>query len=494
MIALSEQRKDRRLRISTGWFLCIALPLLLFTLYFLQLDYRVLLVVSPIGYVVFALVYQKELKNVMFLTLTGFLAAPAIWSFICVCVLKGYVSVWFEELQTVENTTRILILTLVALFAHGFGWRLGLNRAEKIYDGQIVSRTYANRLSRLNPLYLFVFFTLAAVFTGWQAGVSSVPIWEGAYGRDHSGQIRILSLGVYPIWAVANLIVAYVLLRKYFLYDKAMRVIWFLAVLFVVGYEFIAKGSRLEGVAFLIAFLAVKYVLDGRSPSFIRVFLFSIIVLFLVNLVGYIRSSFHLGGIQNYALRNTVRFTRLNQAGVPVGSVSTIGPVSATFYRALVDIDDNVHDYMYGSSYIDFIPRTLPEFIYPDRPRAIVWNHSAQGGIFSLAEAYLNFGACGCLIVPLVISFLLSRYVCGRVLFLRDPSWWELGWYGLLTAALVRGIWYQVFTVYKSWIATLILWQLVCLIVSFSRRNPIQPILRKNYGIANARTRTNMSH
>jgi len=335
-------------------------------------------------------------------------------------------------------------------------------------------------LSGLNTEYLFFFFILAAIFTGWQSGVAEVPIWKGAYAYASSGHSRLLSLGIYPIWAVVNLIVAYVLLRKYFSDHKVMTVIWFLTVFFVIGYEFIAKGRRLESLAFFIAFFAVKYVLDKKTLSLFRVFVFSITVLFLVNFLGIIRGTLYLGDIQSDAVRKSLRFTRLNKARITVGSVSTIGPATATFYRALGDIDDNIHDYLYGSSYIDFIPRTLPKFIYPGRPRAIVWKYSAQGGIFALAEAYRNFGAFGCFISTFIISFLLSRYVWGKVLFIRNPSWWELGWYGLLTAALIRGTWYQVFTLYKSWIVTLILWRLICLLfLIFPKKSGLAYSLQK---------------
>ena len=87
-------------------------------------------------------------------------------------------------------------------------------------------------------------------------------------------------------------------------------------------------------------------------------------------------------------------------------------------------------------------------WIYPQDLAWIFVNNglTSGGGFFELAEAYLNFGVIGVLVVPFIISFLF-----GYKLFIYN-KYSLLGsmlLFGLLSSFL-RGIFYQSFALYKS--------------------------------------------
>jgi len=156
----------------------------------------------------------------------------------------------------------------------------------------------------------------------------------------------------------------------------------------------------------------------------------------------------------------------------------TLGPITTTFANTVYLIKQNSLDFIYGRSYFEFLLRTPPEFLYPDRPKdyaTIFANYglSSGGGFFELAEAYLNFGIFGAFIVPMVITFLIS------FLYFRLKRGGGLFYIFALSSLLciwMRGAWYQTFAYYKSFIAAALLYCFLHVLATlfsatFARRN-----------------------
>jgi hypothetical protein len=121
--------------------------------------------------------------------------------------------------------------------------------------------------------------------------------------------------------------------------------------------------------------------------------------------------------------------------------------------------------YLYGSSYLDWIPRTLPSFLYENRPEDLAFQMHYNGdwfgwgGVHEVAEAYWNFGVLGAVLIPLLISLILNllgnKLINSKSLYSAIPLVWLI--------MLPRYVWYQSFGFYKS---TIVLFFLVFLISS----------------------------
>ncbi len=141
----------------------------------------------------------------------------------------------------------------------------------------------------------------------------------------------------------------------------------------------------------------------------------------------------------------------------------TMNNLSLSVATIIYAIDRGDLDYRYGSSYVDYLARTAPAIVYPDRPKSLAWlsddlygGGGAGGGFNEMAEAYLNFGIFGALIVPAVISFLLScslrQFMVNRYNILRSLAFISM------LAVFFRGMLYQTFAFYKTFVTALILY------------------------------------
>lgn len=134
----------------------------------------------------------------------------------------------------------------------------------------------------------------------------------------------------------------------------------------------------------------------------------------------------------------------------------TICPV---IYARMYIVDDERLSLLYGRSYLDYIPRTLPQFILPDRPAGMEWifsdyGETSGGGIFELAEAFANFGMLGVIVIPSILTFIFGRVYVNSIVY-RTHFWFMC--YVLVRSLFFRRIWYQKFSFYK----TVIVWLIV---------------------------------
>ena len=102
--------------------------------------------------------------------------------------------------------------------------------------------------------------------------------------------------------------------------------------------------------------------------------------------------------------------------------------------------------YLLGSSYIDFLPRLLPQGMRPTDIQGLEWKTGigdmvvTQGGIFEGAEAFANFSLPGVFLVSFLISKFLSKL---RTYLLYAPLPYVL--YLTVFLESFRYIWYQTF-------------------------------------------------
>lgn len=153
-------------------------------------------------------------------------------------------------------------------------------------------------------------------------------------------------------------------------------------------------------------------------------------------------------------------------------AVSTVSPSAYTLVVAIGMTKDNENEFLYGSSYLNYIYRTLPSRwnLFPEQQEdlADTFARSAEaiGGAHFASEAYMNGGPAGALIFAAIVCLLLNHLLRAAH---RDP----LSAVALLalTFYLPRFIWYGNIYVYKLLIFFAVLYILRSLFGSLFRRS-----------------------
>jgi hypothetical protein len=156
----------------------------------------------------------------------------------------------------------------------------------------------------------------------------------------------------------------------------------------------------------------------------------------------------------------------------------TVSPISTTFANTVWLIENKYINYSYGFSYFEYLLRTPPEFLYPNRPIDYAWifdkyDLKTGGGFFELAEVYMNFGIIGALFIPGFISYLMAKtyyYAINRQ---------SLFSYCLLFSFLsifLRGSWYQTFAFYRAFLVGIFLYSIILVCYTLLKNNNIKNI------------------
>jgi hypothetical protein len=240
--------------------------------------------------------------------------------------------------------------------------------------------------------------------------------------------------------------------------SRRERVAFLLVALYALVNCMLLHGMRMEVFAVGIAMYAGYHVKHGLRVRPVRL-AFSAALLYLVSqVIGALRTIAGTGIRISDAVMVGIRVVNSESADLDF-TFGTFSGIAATFYNTVGLCDDGFLLFRLGGSYLDFIPRTLPELLYPDRPTDLAWifadsGLTSGGGIFELAEAYLNFGVIGCIVVPLVITWLIARLSLHAE---RDRHFTAMMAYLVVVSLFFRGIWYQTFALYK----TMLTWLLI---------------------------------
>lgn len=222
------------------------------------------------------------------------------------------------------------------------------------------------------------------------------------------------------------------------------------------------RGQRQDVLTSIFGLMVCYGLAKGRSVGLTPKMVFVGLMLVLIfEAWGLARGAIAVGGVEVLGLAETVLWGRFTGDIVRFGTVS---PIATTFSNTVWLIDSGTVPLALGRSYWEFIPRTPPAFLYPDRPQDYAWMFEdygllAGGGFFELGEAYMNFGLAGGLIVPGIISFLMARS------FYNVLSKQTVFSYFLLFTFLgvfLRATWYQTFAFYRGFWTAMVLY--ICLL------------------------------
>ena len=223
------------------------------------------------------------------------------------------------------------------------------------------------------------------------------------------------------------------------------------------------RGMRIDSITCVFGLYVIYFLSKNKHPIFEKrhiVLAFLLIVSLEVWAVlrsGLVNNEFNVMTSLEHILKG-ISASNAHDAKTYHGG--TISPISNTMTNIIYLIDMDKMDYYYGKTILEFLPRTPPAFIYPDRPKDYAWifteyNMIAGGGFYELAEAYMNFGLLGAFIFPLLLTFFISASYW-RVFY--SQSIFNYFIFFSFLASWFRGNWYQIFAFYKNFVTAMILY------------------------------------
>ena len=408
------------------------------------------------SFILFGIVLYKNRVNLIFFIRTIFLGIMGFLAFgtklIDIDALFGY---HLRESQTLEIATLMFLLTNIALFASEIGFLV----ASKIKMKQ------ENKLVLENKSFFYVVFGLL-IFTGYLIASTRGMIIGGStsYGDGSSSSPALGNLNTISNILFFSLILLFYKFKDLYHWDinKLKYFVIFSAFYLFIYAEFL-RGVRMDALNGLFGLVILYYVYNNKLLHInLKISIIGITAFIFIQIMGMIRSALQFLTTDELIIVIQNGFKSLIE-GSSSGILfyqGTINDIATTFSGIIMMLNEKVIDFYYGSSYLDYILRTPPQFLYPDRPKDLAWiffdnGYTSGGGFFELAEAYLNFGVVGVFIVPFVISFVFG-YAYKSFYYNRYSLIHSILLFSLL-ASFMRSILYQSFALYKSAITGFIL-------------------------------------
>ncbi len=368
--------------------------------------------------------------------------------------------------QTHEIAAMFLLVTSAALCSSSIGWGWAIKR-------NIRPKHTKNANNRTS----YILYLLIAILGGIGTTASmSGYVWDSAYASETSS--TPLAIGVYPAIIVIGVLGMYVYLHYIKMNKKAYVVVSVIATIYTLLGCMLLKGMRLEVLASIVAIIFLYHELRLKNIKPLRLAIFGVLIFIFMTVWGSYRFQAVEGkSFIDVAIDSLSELSNIDQTAITndrMFNLGTIGDIATNFYSIYGLIDEGRMGYLYGKSYIEFIPRTLPSVIYPNRPEGLEWifqdyGLTSGGGIFELAEAFANFGIIGVIFIPGFLTYCYAR-IFMHAIIKRTPKLFLL--YSIVVSLFFRGIWYQNFAVYKSiitWIMLEILFFTVISILHSSR-------------------------
>lgn len=378
--------------------------------------------------------------------------------------------------QTPEIATQMMLLTVMALCSTIYAWVV---ITKKVTFKQIwrPDGTYHVRIAS----YLLI-AVISAILVGPSRGdlIFKAPYSSVAYSPP-------LGLNIFGILVVFSVItcVTYTLIypsiRRY-------QIMIFIVAIILILYAFVLRGNRGELVSFLVAWFLLWHEIKHKKIEIWKLVLFTIALIFFSQVWAIYRATATTGMSLFGAAKEALLYLFSSAEMVGKGDVSPLGRItpvgmSTILFGTIGMADTGVFPRLYGISYLRYIPNTLPTFIYTSRPQGLAWifvnyGETSGGGFLELAEAYLNFGMIGSIVIPGLIS-LFYFTVYRHALMRWSPQ--AFMWYGIAASMIIPTTLYGTFSLYKALVTWLIIEGVLAVIVAVGKRS------RGNYRMTQSR-------
>lgn len=396
----------------------------------------------------FLLALYQTRQNIVALIRVGFLGVIGLMtSAVKLIDPHAYFGYHMRESQTVEIAISILVLSAFALVASQVGFACAGNiRMPKF------------KADRLSPPVFWLCLIASNVLgqmilrhsTGWflftpYASISAPPPPLG----------NLPSLANIFIFLIVGDNLRQNENRRCFLGLKLRSFFTFITTIHVFVCCQLMCGMRMDVLNGLFGIFIIWIIHTNRYAGISFSRLSAGCTLFVGSqIIGFIRSG--ITSSIGYYLRNFfTSFFRKNEFGIILYQ-GTLNDLSNTLSGTLYLINQGLEDFWLGKSYFEYLLRTPPAILYPDRPNDLAWiffQHglTSGGGFLELAEAYLNFGYLGAFVTPFIVSFYIAWSY--RLFVKNTGSISGSIWLYAIMSVFLRGLLYQTFAFYKSMVA-----------------------------------------
>ncbi len=379
------------------------------------------------------------------------------------------------HVQTREFAWRVLLIFFTVTSGVVTGWLFSAypRKSQEVYSA-------ANRLTASTLRYYL--YAITAIIMGSMVALA-LPgfVWQVAY---HRGMEPPLGIGVFPVFALfalLGLVAHHVSLRSY---SRVKVFITVAIIIYVIFVCMLFRGARLDVTGFFLALLTLAWIKSTRQSIKATIVLATLLTLLGMHTWGLYRAlaspcrlSFidialvaltkpwnascpELMKSESQSESQSEKNIIPNQPNNYAVVISTLGNVAVSLYQLMGAIRDGSTAFQLGASYIDYIPRTLPAFIYPERPLDFTIENVnlGLGSLYFLTEAYANFGLFGVGAIGVLMGWVFGA---ATKRLRADGTFQSTFVFLILYSLLIRVTWYQFFGFYKA----LISWFLIEVII-----------------------------
>jgi hypothetical protein len=358
------------------------------------------------------------------------------------------------EFQTLDNGAVVALMSALAMGATGIAWVLVMSGYRNIPR----STLFVPPKIPLQRLFI-VFGTLFCLI---QSSTSSAVLFGSFnYGNSSNSGTQFLDINTWGIAGLACYLNIFILeLRN----PRRLTMRRFGIIIFIISilfYCFVLRGFRSEFVTFTATATMLHWQFRNRGVLTWRYVASLSAIVFLLGaftlLLGAVRSAEDAGTAKRLALQSLMPTTKSHDVttGVDVAALDWLPNIgSAPLVMCVVGLhQENAYNYMLGITLLDRLRNTLPRSINPFRTDDLAmiydsrFNVTSTGGMPELAEAYLNFGPCGAIILPGFISFFIFLFY-RRALERDNFQSWAL--FGSILMSIVYSNLYGIGHVYKA--------------------------------------------
>lgn len=406
----------------------------------------------PLGFLrsmyVFSILFSawlmwRKRNNVLFLARTLILILPGYYAAgVQLWNPDWYYSIYERVSQTLDISMTMYALSSLALLGSELG----------IWCGSSVSKSSKMSNSISDEFHFYAAVVPLFAVSYYVSLMYGKSLFEASYAS-------VAGLSGIGSSSAIGAILVFVMFQNYQIKPKLVKgVILAVGLSFFLIYGMLIRGGRQDVLSCLFGLYVIYWgQKKSGAPLSTRIIVAGLVGFIFMEYLGFIRGNV-LGRGFHYA-DSFVEFIRSYLYPNGVVSFGTISPIASTFANTLYALKTDIAGHIWGKGYWEYILRTPPEFLYPNRPSDyawifVDWKLSAGGGFFELAEAYLNFGIVGVVVVPMTVSFVIARVFSRYVHEASMLSSFML--FGILSVFL-RGSLYQTFAFYKAVIAGLVL-------------------------------------
>jgi hypothetical protein len=410
------------------------------------------------SFVVFSITIFYYSYNFLFMIRIGFLGLMGLAPMIAV-YLGGYFAFRSTFSQTHEISFLMLLLSNVAIFSAHFGFLL----SEKT---KVIKKNIFTNFNSLTVVAVFIITMLLAYIIGVEKGGL---IFNVNYGEpDGAKDMPIKNLSVITNLSVFILVFYYFLSKHKGRYSHGYLLMIIISCVYLYLWNELFRGARMDPLSGVLALIIITraYTTEKFNLNLKQVAIFVSLFLF-IQVWGYVRISI-IDGINFERIISilTMDNARFKDGIEVLFFQGTLNNLYLTISTTIYAIQNNMIDYWHGSSYLDYILRTPPQFMYPDRPESLAWlpnkifgDQTSAGGYTELAEVFLNFGIWGGLIIPGIISYYIG-YSMKLFVLNKYSLFYAIPFFSILSVYF-RGNLYQTFVFYKALISCYVFYMII---------------------------------